>query len=413
MSALDVLLQNITSKLLTQENLAFMLITIGLRKRGIELNPQQKKQLQDQIAEQLPATSDGDSSLYFDLDDIPEELDGIALISTDEDYAELGNILNGRIEFAISEVIPVLSQKLIESWKEEAPQTLRLQQDYQKGFTQRIQHTWGNGLDLLDILLSTSLEMGMEFNKTYRSEACSNQDMVFEALTRLHARGCQVGREIHVLLTNGLADGAYARWRTLHELAVVADFLKNHDNITAERFLLHEHIDTYKSALQYQKHCSMLGRQPLSKNDMDHLRQRHDTLVARFGRDFKNNWGWAAVATGKTSPNFSDIEKQSGLEHIRPFVKEAHGNVHASAKGTLQRLGLIPEVDILLAGPSIFGLGEPGRNTAFSTLLLTTSLLLLRPTLEHISYVTAMQTLHQEIHDAFYEAEYEIAQHEA
>ena len=104
-------------------------------------------------------------------------------------------------------------------------------------------------------------------------------------------------------------------------------------------------------------------------------------------------------------PQITDIQQNSGLDHMRPYVNMAHANVHASAKGASYRLGLYPGAQILLAGPSVFGLGDPGRTTAFSILLLTTTLLLLQPSIERLGTVNAMQMLNQGIYDAFYEAE--------
>ena len=53
------------------------------------------------------------------------------------------------------------------------------------------------------------------------------QDKVRVLLIRL-VRACQVTDEIICLLENGFADGAMARWRTLHEIAVVAVVISQH-----------------------------------------------------------------------------------------------------------------------------------------------------------------------------------------
>jgi len=53
-------------------------------------------------------------------------------------------------------------------------------------------------------------------------------------LARLYGRACQIGRKIELLLSNGFADGAEARWRTLHELTVVACFIYKHGEETAK-----------------------------------------------------------------------------------------------------------------------------------------------------------------------------------
>ena len=94
--------------------------------------------------------------------------------------------------------------------------------------SERVCEIWGEAIDRLDMLIDLCMEEGARFNDLFREEAAQTDDFVFDALTRLHARGCQVGFEILALLKNGFADGAHARWRTLHELAVVAMFLAGH-----------------------------------------------------------------------------------------------------------------------------------------------------------------------------------------
>ena len=65
------------------------------------------------------------------------------------------------------------------------------------------------------------------------------------------------------MMEGGFASGAMARWRTLHEVAVIAFFLRQHGQGAAERYLLHEAIESHKATSQYQQYCTQLGREPL------------------------------------------------------------------------------------------------------------------------------------------------------
>ena len=67
----------------------------------------------------------------------------------------------------------------------------------------------------------------------------------------------------------------------------------------------------------------------------------------------------------KDSP-FADIEKASGLDHLRPYYKMASHNVHANPRGISFHLGLSDGSDILLAGPSSYGLTDPAHGAAMS-----------------------------------------------
>ena len=58
----------------------------------------------------------------------------------------------------------------------------------------------------------------------------------FLSISEIFARSCQVYLEIYCLMRNGFSDGAYARWRTLFELSVVAEFIYNNTEEVAKAF---------------------------------------------------------------------------------------------------------------------------------------------------------------------------------
>ena len=159
-----------------------------------------------------------------------------------------------------------------------------------------------------------------------------------------------------------MQDDAHARWRALHEMSVVSHFISEKGQDIAERYLLHDTVQRYKLALKHREYRERLNEQPISQEEFDELKAEHDKLVERFGRSFKEEYGWAASALGKGRPTIWDIEESVALEHLRPYYRMASANVHANAHGVYYRLGANPLTsEMLLAGPSIFGLAEPGR----------------------------------------------------
>jgi len=66
-------------------------------------------------------------------------------------------------------------------------------------------------------------------------------------------------REIAVLLRSGYADGAHARWRTLHEISVVAALLKEHGEELAERWWCHVAVESLRGANQFNRYAHLLG----------------------------------------------------------------------------------------------------------------------------------------------------------
>jgi Family of unknown function (DUF5677) len=125
----------------------------------------------------------------------------------------------------------------------------------------------------------------------------------------------------------------------------------------------------------YQQHCSSLGYEPLTEEEFSRIKASRDVLKARFGDPYGEEYGWAAKALGNKRPNFSDIERDVGLAHLRPYYKLASHNVHANPKGAFFKLGLLPDQQMLLAGASDLGLADPGQCTAISLSQITFTLL--------------------------------------
>ena len=272
-------------------------------------------------------------------------------------------------------------------------------------FEQRLMSFWKKPLDLLDVFITCATEAGSEFNSEFRNQAVLEGDAVFEALTRLHGKACQVSKETFVLLRSGYADGALARWRTLHELTVVACVIDRHGQEVAEKYLLHSAIQRHNSAVEYHKQCEQLGQKPFSQEEMAGFKEERDSLVERFGKPFETSYGWAVSVTDSNRPGMADLEECVGLKHFHPYYNMANGNIHADSHGTYFRLGLSSSGEnVILAGPSNEGLADPGHSTAISLCQVTTVLLARKPKLDYAVYSYVLRNLVDEIGDAFIEA---------
>src|SRR5260370_36714366 len=104
------------------------------------------------------------------------------------------------------------------------------------------------------MMLTMSRELGDSVNREIRqSPDASSRRHLIDVLARSHARACQIVEEILCLLECGLSDGAMARWRTLHEVAVVASFVATHGEDLAERYVSHQAVESKRAADDYQK----------------------------------------------------------------------------------------------------------------------------------------------------------------
>jgi hypothetical protein len=87
------------------------------------------------------------------------------------------------------------------------------------------------------MLVSVSLDAGEEWDRRYGDRVFDKRSPLHQptALEQLRTASNTVGYEIIALLSHGLGGGALARWRTLHELRVVARVIARSDD---DRFAL-------------------------------------------------------------------------------------------------------------------------------------------------------------------------------
>ena len=403
------LLQELFDEVMDEEfginSLMFMFISRKLKELGIEITPEQEDRIRNQISE----IAGENIALEFDDDQLPSLNEGIikdgsiVLDFSENDIDAFIEEVKSKFPQIISETIQETANLLAKELKKDAPRMLKKRRRHLRSYSKQIQKTWRKPLDLLEMFIVICLEAGTDFNEELRRDQEADTLFVIDVITRLHARACQISSETLSLLSNGHADGAHARWRSLHEISAISFLISKHDDELAERYILHDGIESYKAALQYQEHCEKLGYEPLVDEEMASLKTRYDHLRDRFGKEYRENYGWASEVLNKKKPSFYDIEKAVGLQHLRPFYKLASHNVHANPKGVFFKLGLFPwDGDLLLAGPSFAGLADPGQGTAISLGQITTILLTLgQPSIDRLVTCQILSDLQNEISSEF------------
>jgi hypothetical protein len=269
-------------------------------------------------------------------------------------------------ETTVPDLIPGISERMSKSvlrkLKERWPQESELQRADISAFRGRMEVRWREPLDRLRMLLTMIREWCGTINKTQSRDPQKKQTR--KVLVRFLTRGCQVADEIICLLENGFADGAMARWRTLHEIAIVAAVIAKHgDEITA-RYLDHQHVESKRAMEKYIVTSPQLGYRPLAKAKQQSIRRAYDRVTGKYGKNFGADYGWAGLHLKKERPTFIDLEASVGRSHMRSHYQMGNDNVHAGVKSMYVRLGLLGDYDGLLAGRSNAGLAEPGQNTA-------------------------------------------------
>lgn len=309
----------------------------------------------------------------------------------------------------ITELVPTFVESsatiFLEQIKKDSKAGLRRQQRKRLGFESRLAKHWGQPLHLLELTVEIAQEVGTGVGGQVASGEISVDEHTFKALWAIHARACQTSRAILALLRSGFADDAHARWRSLHELAVVGYFIVEHGEAVGERYLLHEVVQQRKLARAYKEHETRAKLEPFSQGEIDVLEERCEALVARFGKEFEKDYGWAATSLGSKRPSLVEIERAVHLDHLRPYYRMASDNVHANSHGNFFKLGgFSPDVDIPLAGPSNMGLADPGHGTALSLHQITAALVSTAPTLDSLTELMVLGLLEEETGAAFLQA---------
>lgn len=174
---------------------------------------------------------------------------------------------------------------------------------YTDEFLAKQNQKWGKAFVASVILYICVLESA-EAYRDYVNEVHGQEvSFLYNALANIHGRALQIYLEIMCLNKNGFADGAYARWRSLYELSVIATFISKYGEKVAEAFV--------KSA------------------NTEDVRE-----WARAAECFKNY-------PIKKKISFNAIQSKCGLE-TKEWRKEytfVNKLVHASSQGTMYRLG--------------------------------------------------------------------------
>lgn len=232
MTELEQLLDKINEEKIPIKNNIVELIVERLSDINIQLNNKQLKDLEEKVGMGLV---DGTKFPFLDKEDqlinkhFPnggnKTENSIFHIDDEEKINEVINTTMNTI--MLRYILDYGTKKFIEvtSNKKNILEEIRIHN--QKIIDSNIK-LWGRAFDFLEIFLDFSYSIGSKYNNIYRLSIPEGKDSVSEVLTRIQARGCQIGNEILTLLRNGYADGAHARWRTLHELTIVAGFISKH-----------------------------------------------------------------------------------------------------------------------------------------------------------------------------------------
>ncbi|HFR3896685.1 TPA: DUF5677 domain-containing protein [Streptococcus suis] len=208
----------------------------------------------------------------------------------------------------------------------------------------RINQKWSNAFvtsETMYMMVFEAVENYSEFVKEMDEKKREKSVQTFTALKYIHGRGLQQFLEIITLMKNGFADAAYARWRSLYELNIIASFISKYGEKVAESYI--------------------------------------------SSRNSEDRYEWAR-ACGEFNPKkkfirFDDIKNKADFpsnlwQHQYQLANEV---THPSSQGTFNRLGTIPSEEIISVGRTDYGLTTPGEHSAITLAQLTGKFLTVYP----------------------------------
>ena len=280
---------------------------------------------------------------------------------------------------------------------------------------------WKEPFELFETMIYVSKEISDEiYSQKIDNKDQKEEDLVLSSIFQLHCLACRIAQEIIILMQAGFPDGAIARWRTLHEVVVISYFIRKNGHEIAYKFLLHDAIESYNSIEKYirkpelfEKHQRALNGLLPPLEELTNIKKIKEMLCEKFDPEFENTYGWAAniipdpknIQEFLKNPNFSNIEENVGLDHLRPYYKMANISVHAGSKGIKFSLTSSKNYS-LCSGPAILGMADPGQLSAISLFQINVILLSTSPSIRHQADSSALKMLLEKIKKSFIEVHF-------
>ncbi|MEM9419004.1 MAG: DUF5677 domain-containing protein [Planctomycetota bacterium] len=335
--------------------------------------------------------------------------DGVVLAFETEELTEsledLGDLVAEAASPLIDEMIEKAVPEIVDAVRRSAGDNIHEVKANIQVFEGTVSQVWGKPLRTLYTILGIAQEAlyrvqddeDRVLKETDSVGDLETISMFWQSLTSLHIRACRTLAEILVLLEAGMADGAMARWRSLHEYAVTMSFIAEKRGDIGKRYLLHSNIRKRAMARDIANH---VPEEALDNQSDVELEQACQELTDTYGTPFKTPYGWAAEAMQQAKPTFWAIEKEMNMQGWRPYYGLANQSVHADPNGAVFSLA---DDEGPWHGGSIFGLCDPGANAAASMGTCVAVLLGTCPVLDWTIAAGACQKFVEQANDEFLE----------
>jgi uncharacterized protein DUF5677 len=276
-------------------------------------------------------------------------------------------IASGQLDEAIRATIPEVANKLADTLVASAPETLAARAEYAAAVADDVRRFYGPGLDFCEMVLKIASETGADYaNEHLKPDGGPVTPWV---MAHLLARACRVAEEGLVLLKAGFGPGASSRWRAAYEIAVVASFIGQNGDETASRYVDHLWVQRWR-ILKDAADARTLD--PGDQPELDEAKREVDRLAAQHGDEFKQDYGWAALALPAAAHHgLRALADATNFAHVRPDYRRASASVHATASWVLEPPDADHLASTLATGPSLAAIDGPAVGIATTLTAIT------------------------------------------
>lgn len=255
-----------------------------------------------------------DKNLFMEMaekwikDDIEDGWSKEEVLKKYHDSKEFKEMFEGMIEST--------SNLQLSSYQDNMNSMFKIGMEKNRLFLEEFKKRWREGL----ILSESFRYVCLDVLKIYDQE--EHDTALKKCLKEIFIRGCQIYYEVYVLILQGLTEGAWARWRTLFELSVIAQFMVENGEAVASEYLASKNNGQYyewarRSAVfagynpNYNVTFKSIYDRCNSKNQKGYNAYRHASITihagaigtfSRFGGSNGKTLGIGGELEGVSSP---------------------------------------------------------------------------------------------------------------
>ncbi|MDQ3676929.1 MAG: DUF5677 domain-containing protein [Actinomycetota bacterium] len=184
----------------------------------------------------------------------------------------------------------------------------------------RIADRWEGAFDLYELFRASAFALAQR--AWAPEEASTRTDLERRIAVRLlFVRAYVTAGEILALIRTGFGNGAVARWRTMHEVEVVATLLATAEDDTVRRYGDYLAYETWRTLETYERHHEELGWEALPAEEMKAITERGQDVRREYrGKLARSSYEWARRELSGGLPELADDATQVELRHLEEHV---------------------------------------------------------------------------------------------